>query len=278
MENLSTDWLTLMMLVFVLGLRHGMDADHLATIDALTRFNGLSHKRVSRWCGFLFSLGHGIVVSAISILVGVLAGKWIVPAWLDDIGSWISILFLLMLGWLNLAAVFAAQPGEMVQPVGLKGRWLGRFAKTSHPALIALVGALFALSFDTMTQAVVFSIAAASIGGWAFSAALGITFMCGMMVTDGVNGLWISRILARADQRALIASRIMGLTVAGLSLAVGGFGLAKYFLPAVADYSAGRELVFGILFIAVTALGFLLALGLAGRTRKEHVLGVSATE
>ena len=272
MENLSNDWLTLLMLVFVLGLRHGMDPDHLATIDALTRFNAVSRKRVAKWCGFLFSLGHGLVVSSISVAVGLLAGKWIVPAWLNDLGCWISIVFLLTLGCLNLAAVFAAQSNEIVQPVGLKGRWLGRFAKTSQPALIVLVGALFALSFDTMTQAVVFSIAAASVGGWAFSALLGITFMLGMMITDGVNGLWISRILARADQRARIASRIMGLTVAGLSLTVGGFGLAKYFIPAVADYSTGRELSFGILSIAIVALSFFVALGFAGRARKDSVL------
>ncbi len=270
MEDLPTDWLALMMLVFVLGLRHGMDPDHLATIDALTRFNAVSGKRISRWCGFLFSLGHGMVVCAIAVLIGVLAGKWIVPVWLDDIGAWMSLLFLLMLGWLNLVAVFTAHPDDIVQPVGLKGRWLGRFAKTSHPVLIAAIGALFALSFDTMTQAVVFSIAATSIGGWAFAAALGVTFMCGMMVTDGVNGLWISRILARADQRARIASRIMGLTVAGLSFAVGGFGIARYFLPTVADYSKGRELSFGVLFIAVVALSFLAALGFAAR--KEPAL------
>lgn len=272
MENLSHDWMTLMMLVFVLGLRHGMDPDHLATIDGLTRFNAVSRKRLAKWCGFLFSLGHGIVVSIISVAVGILAKKWIVPVWLDDLGAWISILFLLMLGWLNLVAVFAARPDEVVQPVGLKGRWLGCFAKTSHPALIVLAGALFALSFDTMTQAVVFSIAATSVGGGAFSALLGITFMSGMMVTDGVNGLWISRMLARADQRACIASRIMGLVVAGLSLAVGAFGLAKYFFPAVADYSSGRELSFGILFIAVVALSYFIALGLAGRARKDSAL------
>ncbi len=269
METLPTDWLSLMALVFVLGLRHGMDPDHLATIDALTRFNALSHGRLSRWCGFLFSLGHGMVVSAISVAVGVLAGKWMVPVWLDDLGSWVSILFLFVLGWLNLVAVLAARPDEMVQPVGLKGRWLGHFSRTSHPAAIVLVGALFALSFDTMTQAVVFSIAATAIGGWAYAALLGITFMCGMMVTDGVNGLWFSRLLARADRRARIASRVMGLTVAGLSFAVGAFGLARYLLPQVAAYSAGRELYLGSLLLAVVALSSLLALGLA---RKERIL------
>ncbi len=272
MENLSNDWMTLMMLVFVLGLRHGMDPDHLATIDGLTRFNSDSRKRLSRWCGFLFSLGHGLVVSAIAVAVGLLAGEWIVPAWLGDLGAWVSILFLLTLGWLNLAAVVAAKPGEIVRPVGLKGRWLGRFTRSSHPVLIVVVGALFALSFDTMTQAVVFSLAAASIGGWAFCALLGVTFMAGMMLTDGVNGWWVARMIARADQRACIASRVMALVVAGLSLVVGGFGLAKYLFPEVAAYSSGRELAFGIMFIALVVLSFIAALGLARRAGQNTAL------
>lgn len=272
MENLSHDWMTLMMLVFMLGLRHGMDPDHLATIDGLTQFNAVSGKRLARWCGFLFSLGHGIVVSIIAVAAGLLAKKLVIPSWLDDLGAWTSILFLLMLGWLNLVAVFAARPDQVVQPVGLKGRWFGRFARTGNPALIVSIGALFALSFDTMTQAVVFSIAAGSVGGWAFSALLGVTFMAGMMVTDGANGLWISHMLARADQRARIASRMMGLVVGGLSLAVAAFGLAKYFFPTIADYSDGRELGFGVLFVTLVALSFLASLVLAGRAGKSQVL------
>lgn len=272
MEYASNDWVTLMALVFVLGLRHGMDADHLATIDGLTRFNALARKRHARWCGVLFSFGHGLVVSAIAVAAGLLAGSWVVAPWLEDLGAGISILFLLALGCLNLAAVCAAQPGAVVQPVGLKGRWLGRLTRSSHPALIVMVGALFALSFDTMTLAAVFAVAAAGVGGWGFSALLGVTFMAGMMATDGVNGMWVARILARADRRARIASRVMGLAVGGLSLAVGGYGLASYLSPAVAGFGSGREFGFGVLFVAVLALGFLAALGLA---RKESALAAA---
>ncbi len=269
MENLPHDWLALLMLVFVLGLKHGMDPDHLATVDGLTRFNALAKPRLARWCGFLFSLGHGVVVTGVAVAVGVLAKRWIVPGWVDDLGSWISIVFLLVLGWLNLAVVLTAHPAQVVRPVGLKGRWLGRLSRSSHPALIVLVGALFALSFDTMTQAAVFSLAATSVGGWGYSVLLGFTFMAGMMVTDGVNGLWISRLVSRADQRARVASRVMGLVVAGLSLMVGAFGVAKYFFPVVAERSEGRELLFGVMVVAVVAGSFLLALRLAARQPEE---------
>lgn len=265
MENLPHDWLALMMVVFVLGLKHGMDPDHLATVDGLTRFNAAARPRLSRWCGFLFSLGHGLVVTLIAVGVGLAAKRWIIPAWVDDLGAWISIVFLLVLGWLNLAVVFSTHPAQVVQPVGLKGRWLGRFSRSRRPGVIVLVGALFAFSFDTLTQAAVFSLAATSMGGWGFSVLLGVTFMAGMMVTDGVNGLWISRLVSRADQRALIASRVMGLVVAGLSLLVGAFGIAKYFFPAVAERSEGRELMFGLVVVAIVALSFLVAVRLARR-------------
>ena len=111
MDPLPHDWFALLALVFTLGLKHGFDADHLATIDGLTRFN--AGRRVARWCGCLFSLGHGMVVMVIAVSVGALAGTWQVPQWVDDLGAWIAIGFLTVLGVLNLAAVLSALVGAV---------------------------------------------------------------------------------------------------------------------------------------------------------------------
>jgi len=263
MENLPNDWLALLALVFALGLKHGFDPDHLATIDGLTRFNAASNKpRLSRWSGLLFSLGHGAVVTTVAVLVGILARKWEIPVWVEGLGAWISILFLLALGAANLAAVLRTHPGQMVRMVGLKGRWLGRLSQTSHPAMIALIGALFAFSFDTLSQTALFSLTASNMAGWLFSAALGMVFMLGMIATDGLNGLWVSRMINKADQRAQIASRVMGLAVGGLSILVGLFGIAKYFFPGIAARSEGHEMLMGIAVIATVALSYFLALRL----------------
>jgi len=261
MDPLPHDWFALLALVFTLGLKHGFDADHLATIDGLTRFN--AGRRVARWCGCLFSLGHGMVVMVIAVSVGALAGTWQVPQWVDDLGAWIAIGFLTALGVLNLAAVLSTPPHEVVRPAGLKGRLLGRLARTANPLLIALVGALFALSFDTLSQAALFALTGTQFGGVAHAALLGLLFMTGMMVTDGVNGLWIARLLRRADQLARVASRVMGLAVAGLSLLVAAHGALKYFSPAVGSFSEGRELVFGLVAVSILALSFLAAIRLA---------------
>jgi high-affinity nickel-transport protein len=271
MESLPHDLLALSMLVFVLGLKHGFDADHLATIDGLTRFNSRNNPRLSRYCGALFSLGHGAVVVAIALIVSLLAHRWQTPEWLEAFGAWTSIGFLAALGLLNIHAVVQAQPTELVRPVGLKGRFLGRLLQAASPGLIALVGALFALSFDTISQAALFALTATQFGGWQDALLLGLLFMLGMLVTDGINGLWIARLILRADQIALIASRVMSLVVASLSLMVAGFGVAKLTWPALNAWSEGKELLFGFAVVFVVASSFVLAVWLTRATALKPV-------
>lgn len=268
MDALPDDWLSLLILTFVLGMKHGFDADHLATIDGLTRFNAGRRPLMARWCGTLFSLGHGAVVMTIALGVSAVAGQWDVPEWFGTLGSAISIAFLVALGSLNLSAVLRAGPDDVVRPVGIKGRLLGRLGRLGHvsqPWLVALVGALFALSFDTLSQAAFFALTATRFGGWQHALLLATLFMLGMLLTDGINGLWIARLIARADQVARIASRVMGLVVSGISLLVAAFGAAKLLSPAVDAWSEGKELLFGATLVVLIALSFALAVRLTRR-------------
>ena len=259
----------------MLGLKHGFDADHLATIDGLTRFNMRNNPRLARFCGVLFSLGHGAVVIAIALAVATLAQQWQVPRWLEAFGAWVSIGFLATLGWVNVRAVLRAHPTELVQRVGFKGRFLGRLVHAASPGLVALVGVLFALSFDTISQAALFALTAAQTGGWQHALVLGCLFLLGMLITDGVNGFWISRLIYRADQVALVASRVMSLVVGGVSLLVAAFGVARLALPTVDAWSEGKELLFGATVIGVVAASFVVAIRL---TRRPAAVRVSMSE
>ena len=89
--------------------------------------------------------------------------------------------------------------------------------------------------------------------------------MLGMLVPDGINGLWISRLIRRADQTALVASRVMGLVVSGVSLLVASFGIAKFVSPEIDAWSAGKELVFGCLLMAIIAGSYFYAVRLTRR-------------
>jgi len=265
MSAFTSDWPGLLALAFVLGLKHGLDADHLTAVDGLTRFNSRVRPALARWCGVLFSLGHGVLVMAVAIGIGAAAKSWNAPDWLEDVGAWVSIVFLALLGVLNLAAVMHAAPGEVVGPVGVRGHLLARFTRASHPAAIAAVGALFALSFDTMSQAALFALTAISFGGWRDAAVLAGLFTLGMMIADGANGLWVASLLKRADRLACIASRAMGLVVAGLSLAVAALGAARYFSRDIASwYDSGQPAVSGSVF-AIVAIAFVLVIVLARR-------------
>ena len=166
--------------------------------------------RLSRWSGLLFSLGHGAVVTLVAVIVATAARDWQAPEWLEVTGAGISIAFMLMLACANLVAVFRAAPGEVIRTVGIRGRLLGSIVETSHPVMIASVGAAFALSFDTISQAVLFSITGSNLAGWLFATSLGLVFTAGMMATDALNGLWVSRMLERSAAQQAIASRLMG--------------------------------------------------------------------
>src|SRR5258708_32565110 len=120
-EALPTHWLALVGVVFLLGLKHGLDPDHLAAIDGLTRFNARARPVLARWSGLLFSAGHGVVVTLVAIAVATVATEWKAPRWLEDAGTWISIAFLPAPGPANLPPVGRPPRGGVVRPVGVGG-------------------------------------------------------------------------------------------------------------------------------------------------------------
>jgi high-affinity nickel-transport protein len=184
---------------------------------------------------------------------------------MESIGVFTSVFFLSLLGCANLLAILRTPANQIVPTVGLKGRFLGSLQRAGRPSLIMLVGALFALSFDTMSQAALFALSAQHEGEAWRAPVLGGIFMFGMLVTDGLNGLWMSRILRRADRLAAIASRVMGLTVAGLSLAVAALGAAKYCSPRIDAWMEGLELQTGLTVVAAVCIAAAAGMALSQR-------------
>ncbi|MBI3716563.1 MAG: nickel transporter, partial [Betaproteobacteria bacterium] len=214
---------------------------------------------LARWSGVLFSLGHGVIVTLVAALAAIFSREWAPPPWLEYFGTWVSISFLLVLGCLNLRAAMetSAQHGVVM---GLRGRWLRRFTATSHPLLIAAVGAAFALSFDTVSQAALFSLTAANLAGWTFATLLGVIFMSGMMTADGLAGWWLGGLIRKADARARLLARAMSFVVGAMSIGIAGLGFARWLHPeSVAAIDRFAWLMGAAMAIAVpTALAWLL--------------------
>lgn len=264
MQELPADWSALCAIVLLLGMRHGLDADHLAAIDGLTRLSARercgARGGASRWCGVLFSLGHGLVVMGTAATLGLLSRHWTPPHWVDAAGAWISIFFLALLGAANLRAAWVAPPHAPVALVAPRSALLGRLVRGGGPAGALALGALFALSFDTLSQAALFSITAARFGGVTHSLALGALFVLGMLATDGLNGWWVARMVARADRAAAFASRAMSAAVGGASLLVAGLGAARLLWPRVDAWSEDAGLAPAAAVAAIVAFGALAAL------------------
>lgn len=263
MHDLPADWGALCALVFLLGMRHGLDADHLAAIDGLTRVSARRRQGHSRYCGALFSMGHGIVVLSIAMLAGLLGAKWVPPGWFEVLGGGIPIGFLLLIGVVNLRAVLRAPADAPVPVQGVRGqfvdRLLGPAERRSGPGAVLGIGALFALSFDTLSQSALFAVMAVQFGGVAHALTLGLLFVLGMLVSDGANGWWISRLIDRTDRLAIVASRTMTLAVACVSLLVAAIGAGRMASGWFDRLLEGRELAIGGSVVALIALSYLLA-------------------
>jgi high-affinity nickel-transport protein len=188
----------LLTLAVALGLRHGVDPDHLAAIDALSRL------RPSRWNGVLFALGHGALVTLLAIGVGRLLALSVGPY-----APWLLIL----LGAVNL--------WRLRTPTAHHHRSFFRIAQTSP----LLLGILFGAGFETASQLSAL-VLAADINPWV----LGVAFSAGMMLVDGTDGYLASRTQNQAiagGHRALRASRALGVFVVIFSFGLGGAELLK---------------------------------------------------
>jgi len=115
--NIQTDtgvitgtFITLGVLAYTFGLRHAVDADHLAAIDNTTR-KMIQEGKDPWFIGTMFSLGHSTVVILLSLTL-MIATRFIVTN-LDNfenigsiIGTLVSAGFLYILAFLNTLVLF----------------------------------------------------------------------------------------------------------------------------------------------------------------------------
>jgi high-affinity nickel-transport protein len=217
----SSIWPTLGVLL-ALGFRHGLDPDHIAAVDGLTRMRFKAQNYWSaRLTGFQFASGHSLTV-----LLATLIFYWQgieMPLWLDQLGLWISSAFLLWLAFTNfrycLKGATHHHPNGWIQAFILKS--LGPFA---HPMG---VGFAFALSLDTLGQAGLMAAKGHEMGGFVMIIWFALSFGLGMMLADSLNGLIVHWIVRQSEQLAKHTARLMSGVIALLSLMVVMFGLFK---------------------------------------------------
>jgi high-affinity nickel-transport protein len=293
------------LLAYSFGLRHALDADHIAAIDNVTRKlmqNGARPVAV----GFCFALGHSLVVVAASIGI-VFAARSVLPSlsqWQSYGGvlsSLVSTLFLLAIGLLNIALLIdiyrsAHKPGQGEAVAASKGNLFARlfkplFGGIDHSWQMVPLGFLFGLGFETATEVAV-------LGTTAMQAAQGVhvgtillfpmLFAAGMLTVDATDGVLMLRVYGAAfvsPLRKLTYNMMLTMTSTLLALAIAAIGVAgllqAYFHPSGAFWDVMENLHDSYTSLGYVVVGaFVLSwLGAEGfyriRIRKE--MGASAT-
>ena len=166
-------------LAYSLGLRHGLDPDHIAAIDNVTRRLMQEGKRPVA-VGFFFALGHSTVVVVASAAVALAASAFAERfAGLRELGSIVgtsvSALFLLAIAAANLVvlrgvyrALRRTRAGHEMREDDLEvllaqRGWLARlyrplFRLVSRSWHLFPIGVLFALGFDTASAISLFGL------------------------------------------------------------------------------------------------------------------------
>ncbi|WP_207907524.1 HoxN/HupN/NixA family nickel/cobalt transporter [Celerinatantimonas diazotrophica] len=201
------------LLAWTYGLRHAVDADHIAAIDNVTR-KMMQQDKEPVAVGAFFSLGHSTIVVLASILVGVATSEFSSKlSWFQDvggtIGTTVSALFLLLLAFINfLIFKDILKKFRQVKKGNYQGihtaideplgggimTWLYRrlFRFINHSWQMYLVGFLFGLGFDTATEVGLLAISAASSShGLPLSSILifPALFAAGMALIDSVDNV-----------------------------------------------------------------------------------------
>jgi high-affinity nickel-transport protein len=168
-------------LAWVFGLRHAVDADHIAAIDNSVR-KLMQEEKPALSVGFFFSLGHSTVVALAAVAIA--AGAGALRPRLEEfkliggtIGTSVSAAFLLIIALVNLVifreawrslqrfsasgALDAAALDRMLAGRGLLTRlFRPLFRAVRHSWHLYPLGFLFGLGFDTASEIGLLGIAA----------------------------------------------------------------------------------------------------------------------
>jgi nickel/cobalt transporter (NiCoT) family protein len=280
------------LLAYLFGLRHAVDADHIAAIDNVVRkLSQKGGKPLST--GFFFSLGHSTVVVLASVavagLAAVLESRFRRAGEIGGIlGTGVSAFFLLFIAFSNLFILKAvwktflkARQGEKVDEEDLNALLSGRgfftrllkslFDLVTESRHMYLVGFLFGLGFDTATEVGLLGLSASqAVKGLSLGTVLifPALFTSGMALIDTADSVLMVEVYGWAFLRPL-RKLWYNLTLTALSifvaLFIGGLealglladrlGLSGGFWNAVGNFNNDLNR-FGYAVIGVFLLGW----------------------
>jgi nickel/cobalt transporter (NiCoT) family protein len=282
------------LLAWVFGLRHAVDADHIAAIDNVVR-KLMQEGRRPVAVGFFFSLGHSTVVVLASLAIAATAAAMhgrleAFKAIGSVIGTSVSAVFLLMIAVANLVILRGVwrsfrrvARGETLDAASLGALLVGGglMARLCRPLFRSItrswhmypLGFLFGLGFDTATEVGLLSIAATQaaqgMSAWQtlvfpalFTAGMSLVDTTDSVLMVGAYGWAFVQPLRKLWYNLTItaASILVALLIGGieaLGLLVDQLGLEGGVWSVVSDLNDDlTNLGFAVVGIFLTAWGF----------------------
>jgi len=272
------------LLAYTFGLRHAVDADHIAAIDNTTRKLMQDGQRPVA-VGLFFSLGHSTIVVGLTVVIAISASVVSdipsMQALGGLIGTTVSAAFLLVIGLINLVVLIdiyrmfrRVSAGGAYDEQGLEEFLANRglLARIFRPMLKLIrrswhmypLGVLFGLGFDTASEVALLGLAATSGATHipvVFILILPALFAAGMSLVDTTDGILMLGAYGWAYVKPIrklyynlnitLVSVLIAFVVGGievLSIVAGRLGLSGGVWDLV------RNLDFGLIGLAIIAI------------------------
>jgi nickel/cobalt transporter (NiCoT) family protein len=285
-------------LAYGFGLRHAVDADHIAAIDNVTR--KLMHDgQRPVGVGLYFALGHSSVVVVASLLAALTAGALshlqALKAVYGAIATTISASFLFAIAAMNLSILAGflrdwrrrdlgpvdCAGGMTTIASGLLGRVLRpTLAMVRSSWQMAPLGLLFGLGFETATEVGVMGLSASQTSSGAplaVAMVFPVLFTAGMSLVDATDGVLMVGAYHWAfvePRRKRLYNLVVTLVSALVALSIGAVEVVGLIAGplhlegggwALADHIAGHFNLLGLAIVGLFAAGWLASVAMGRR-------------
>jgi nickel/cobalt transporter (NiCoT) family protein len=235
-------------IMFLFGMRHALDVDHITAIDNLVRMHNVSKR--AKWVGTGFSLGHSSSIFLELVIIIYVVGS-ATGGKIDLLAFWGSIVgatALAIIGGVNMISMKKwGRTGSAI----LASKIVTRTHFLGPVGSAAITGLVFGFGFDTATQisALTVSAVATATAGVQVAMSLTIFFAIGMILVDTLDSIFV---------RSAFSKILKTKTFTYMSYALSGVALIVAFAETYSTiYNLDLpEYIGPVLAVAVIGTGF----------------------
>ena len=235
-------------IMFLFGMRHALDVDHITAIDNLVRMHNVSKR--AKWVGTGFSLGHSSSIFLELVIIIYVVGS-ATGGKIDLLAFWGSIVgatALAIIGGVNMISMKKwGRTGSAI----LASKIVTRTHFLGPVGSAAITGLVFGFGFDTATQisALTVSAVATATAGVQVAMSLTVFFAIGMILVDTLDSIFV---------RSAFSKILKTKTFTYMSYALSGVALIVAFAKTYSTiYNIDLpEYIGPVLAVAVIGTGF----------------------